>query len=147
MKGATGRSRAASSELCPESSSLECLGVDPVMWNLDGDDDASEGTTGGKGSFFVSNSEIGRDFPPDLRLFLRNQEVLFFSSLPFGLSRAGIGSTGDSGSDGSDLGKGAVDFAVMSRLSTPTISEGTCLSILPRAGEDGFSDEPRPTVA
>lgn len=120
------------------------------MWNLDGDDDASKGTTGGNGIFFASASELGRDFPPDLRLFLRNQLVLFFSvsfSLPFGLSRAGTGRTGGNGSDGSALGKGAVDFAAVSRLSGPTFSEGTCLSMPLRAGEDGFSDKPRPTVA
>lgn len=76
--------------------------------------------------------------------------MLFFSvsfSLPFGLRRAGSGITGGSGSDGSDLGKGAVDFAAVSRLSKPIFSEGTCLSMPLRAGEDGFSDEPRPTVA
>jgi hypothetical protein len=120
------------------------------VWNLDGDDDASEGRPGGDGIFFASASELGRDFPPDLRLFLRNQLVLFFSvslSLPFGLSRAEAGETGDSGSNGSTLGNGAVDFAAVSRLSAPTISEGTCLSIPLRAGEAGFSDEPRPSDA
>lgn len=155
MKDATGRSRPAGSEGCRELSSLECLGVDPVVRNLIGDADASKRASGGNGILSASASNVGRDFPPNFRLFLRNQLVLFFSisfsfSLPFGITKAG---TGGSGSDGSTLGKGAVDFAAASRLSVPTFSEGTCLSMPLRAGGVGLGvgvglgDEPRPTVA
>lgn len=147
MNGATGRSRPAESGGRREPSSFECFSVGPVMGNRVGDADTSKRASGGKGGLSGPTSKLGRDLPPDFRLFLRNQLPLFFSiSFPFGLAKA---ATGNIGSEGSSLGKGAKDegFAVVSRLSALTLSEGTCLSMPLRAGKDVFGAEPGPIVA
>jgi len=144
MKGATGRSRPAVSwEL-----SMEYFGARPVVWNREGDADTSKRASEGNGGLSVATSKLGRDLP-DFRLFLRNQLTLFFSvsfSLPFGLVRAAMG---DIGSENSSLGKGDMNegFAVRSRLSGPTLNDGTCLRMPLRTDEDAFGEEPGPTVA